>query len=253
MPKRGNLKLLTHQMFYLPDSAQIGDRVEFDRSESRHILASLRATAGDRVRATDGCGNVFLIEIESIKPVASGKILEITKVGNSGFSLSLYQAVLKPNALEMALQMCCELGLGEFVPVITERSIAKISPMRLGRLRKIAIEAMKQSLGAYLTQVTDTLGFKDAIERAKKCDLILFGDTEDRVLSLEEVLIDSSDSGAISIWIGAEGGFSDTEMKHLKAIGAKGFRIGKKRLRSETAAVSAIAICTSWLSRIHRF
>ncbi len=252
MGKTRNRKLTLHQMFYLANCGQVGSKVEFDRSESRHITASLRAVPGDRVRAADGFGNIFLVEIESIKPVASGRIVRAEKVEEPGYRLSLYQAVIKPQAMEVALEMTSELGLREFVPVITQRAIAKITPARLKRLRKIAIEAMKQSLGAYLTAVRDVLDFKDAIEMAKGSDLIVFGDSDAQSPSLQEVLLGSCGARAIAIWIGPEGGFSEEEIKKLKAAGAKGFRIGGRRLRSETAAISAIAVCTSFLAHPFR-
>lgn len=246
MRKKCNLKLLEHQIFYLASPAEVGSSVEFDQSESRHMMASLRAKVGDRIRATDGCGRVVVVEIERLKPTTSGKVLEISRIEKPNSKAVLYLAILKPKAMEAALERCSELGLSEFVPVISKRSIAKLTSLRLKRLRRIAIEAMKQSLGFYLTEVCEAMGFEDAIQHARQCDLMLYGDWSPDALRLDELLMASPGAKTKAIWIGPEGGFSEEEKEALKAAGAKPFILTSRRLRSETAAISAISICIAF-------
>lgn len=209
------------------------------------MRASLRAKVGDRIRATDGCGRVFVVEIESLKPIASGKVLEVSRIDKPNSKTLLYLAVIKQMGMEAALERCSELGLSEFIPVISARSTARLTTLRLQRLRRIAIEAMKQSLGVYLTEVSEAMPFEDAIQHARQIDLMLYGDCSPDALRLHELLMASPDAKKRAIWIGPEGGFSDEEKEALKAAGAKPFRLTTRRLRSETAAISAISICVS--------
>lgn len=235
-------KALRHQRFYCSPDAVKGDLVEFSHAESLHMVGSLRLVKGEMITATDGRGKVYQVVIEQgRRRRVMGRILDARSVAEPRPAITVFQGIIKPSNMEVALSKCAELGISAFVPVVSEFSVGGLGPGRLERLRRIAAEAMKQSLGAYLARVDEPTAFENALERSGRFDSLLVaweGERRGRLASVA-VLEDADDT---ALWIGPEGGFAEKEIEALLNLGAVTFSLGDRRLRAETAAIAAVAV-----------
>jgi 16S rRNA (uracil1498-N3)-methyltransferase len=206
------------------------------------MLASLRAAAGDVISATDGKGSLYGIVVEDAAGgIVAGRIVSSDSVARPGPPVHVFQALIRPARLELVVEKATELGVWGFTPVRTSRSRGTAGPARLDRLRKTAIEAMKQSLGTYLPEISQALSMEAALEMPSEVGLVLVARGGERDRSLREAL-QTYDGRGVALWIGPEGGFSAPETRALEDRGAIPFTLGPGRLKSETAAIASLAI-----------
>ncbi|MBR3147846.1 MAG: 16S rRNA (uracil(1498)-N(3))-methyltransferase [Alphaproteobacteria bacterium] len=142
--------------------------------------------------------------------------------------LTLYFAPIKK--LDDLINMATQMGVGTFVPVITNRTVA--NHVNWGRIRKIMVEASEQSGRNSIPVLQESIKFDDLDFK----NLIV---ADERFAHGKERL-DEKISGK-RLLIGPEGGFSDSEFAKMDALGVRGLSLGKTILRAETAAVVAIA------------
>lgn len=231
-----------HQLFYFPPANLKGDLVGFAADETRHMLASLRLRRGDLISATDGVGTVFRLAIEGVvRGKATARVLETHCVEPPQPSIRVFQGIVKPVRMDFLVEKCVEMGIEALVPVECARCVGAAGPKRLERWRRVAVEAMKQSLQAWLPEISRPAEFEQALTQAADLDTLLVATDAAERSRLGEIL--TAVRGArIGVWIGPEGGFTDQERAALDRIGAVRFGIGRSRLRSETAALASVAL-----------
>lgn len=219
-----------------------------DADESAHCVRVLRHRAGDEITVVDGTGNMHRCRLkdDSAKNAAA-EILE-TFPGWGGHSYSLNMAVCPTknnDRFEWFVEKATELGVDVISPIIGERSERKV--FKTERSRKIALSAMKQSLKAKLPVVEEPVSVRDFIlshanEAGIKMICYCFeGETERR--SIEDVLENVSADARITVMIGPEGDFSPEEARLAVESGFTPVHLGPSRLRTETAAVTAVTAC----------
>ncbi len=219
-----------------------------DPDESAHCVKVLRHRAGDEVTVVDGEGNMCLCRLSDASPKgAAAEILE-TVPGWGGHSYSLNMAVCPTknnDRFEWFVEKATELGVDVISPVIGERSERKV--FKAERSRKIALSAMKQSLKAKLPVVAEPVSVRDFIlEHSEDSSVKMIcycfeGETLRR--SIEEVLEGIPADSAITVLIGPEGDFSPEEARLAIEHGFVPVHLGPSRLRTETAAVTAVTAC----------
>ena len=133
----------------------------------------------------------------------------------------------------------------------TQRSLEKVKEDAEGkkteRRQRIALEAAKQSGRSLLPAVSSTVSFAEAIRRAAEADIPLFCYEGEDQKTLSEVLKAYKESNKegkipeISVVIGSEGGFSLAEVSAAKEAGLISVGLGKRILRTETAASFALS------------
>jgi 16S rRNA (uracil1498-N3)-methyltransferase len=240
---------LEDRRFYLPPGAiDKHDIVTFPENESIHIVSSLRMAKGDTVSATDGKGMVCKVLLEHLRDgQVTGRIVGATKAYRQRPLIHLFQGIVRSSRMDWVVEKCTELGIAGFVPVYTERSVRHLSGHRLGRLRRIAVEAMKQSLGGYLPDVGVAMSFEDALSGLEDFDLVLVAWEGEPRRTLRDATV-KSPRKRMALWVGPEGGFTDREISSLAEKGALMFTLGRLRLKSETAAVASVATLRHLLS-----
>src|SRR5581483_8588697 len=108
-----------------------GDRVVFDRDETRHITTVLRLGPGDLVVAADGRGRDYTVRIERLGPGVVGTVVAVTDSrAESPLALTLLQGIPKGDRMEAIVRAATELGVVRVLPVIAERTVVRLEAAR---------------------------------------------------------------------------------------------------------------------------
>ena len=232
-----------HRFFISPERIA-GDVVEFPPDLSRQMHRVLRMSAGDPVVALDNTGYEYAVALSSVDSARTlGRITGRT-VGSREprFHLTLYQAAMKSDRFEWALQKGTELGVGRFVPVVTLRTMrrdASPSSNRRDRWMRIIREAAEQSERSVLPELGEPVLLKEALGRAPR-PMILAWEQESKLSmrSAFDGLGESwGDGRSLSAFVGPVGGFDPEEIELARSRGAVTVSLGRRVLRAETAAI----------------
>ncbi len=210
-----------------------------DEEESRHLVKVLRKKEGDLVRLTNGKGQAFEGIISEANPKKTVlKILKTTEVPEDGFHIHLAIAPTKsPDRMEWMVEKISEIGFHEMTLLETMNS--ERSFLKTDRLYKKMVSACKQSLKFRIPALNPTL---------KLSGLFRSGDFEGYQKfiayvdeSHEKHLFDlAKPGGKYLILIGPEGDFDPKEIQAAFDNGFQPVSLGKSRLRTETAGLTAI-------------
>lgn len=236
--------------FYVDPSNIFGDHMVLDGGEYNHLKNVLRKQVGDTLLICDGEGHEFDCRIAAYE---NGQvifdILE-TRDGNTelGISVTLYQGLPKKDKLEWIIEKAVELGAARVVPVSCARSIAKWDdPVReekkVKRFQAIAEAASKQCGRGVIPTVGSVVSFAEAMKEAKaESDVILFPYENAEGMQATEAVMKSIKKGdKVAVFIGPEGGFAPEEVTLAEQNGAKVISLGRRILRTETAAMAVLS------------
>lgn len=227
-----------NQLFYTPDIRDGFARL--DEEESRHLLSVLRRKVGDRLQLTDGRGVYYEAEIsEAGKRHALARILSSTpSAPERPARLHLAIAPTKQiERLEWFLEKSVEIGVDEITPLLCQRS--ERDTIRLDRLEKILVSAMKQSLRARLPQLNPLTRFQKFAAATTETQKRIAWCSDAPLPHLKSALTPGIDT---VVAIGPEGDFSPEEVALALQCGFTGVGLGAARLRTETAGVLSVSI-----------
>ena len=234
---------MSKEFFYV-DPAKVGESfLTIEDDESKHILRVLRKSEGELIWVADGVDRAYEAVIRSIHPQSvECEILSVhERLNEPEIEVSLAVAVLKnPSRMEWLIEKGTELGIRRFIPVATSRSVAQSS--KENRWKKIALSAMKQSGRCYLPQIYPLTEMDSVISHASVFDLkVIPYENTDEALFIAEALRHRQKPTSALIVIGPEGGFTEEEIHAAERGGFVQVSLGKRRLRTETAALVASA------------
>jgi 16S rRNA (uracil1498-N3)-methyltransferase len=227
-----------------------GDRVTFDRAETRHLARVLRLGPGDVVLAADGSGRELTVRVESLGDQATGTVLAVaTRALESPLAVTLLQSVPKGDKMEAIVRACTELGVARVCPVLAERTIVRLEPARwrerARRWQRVAREAAKQCGRAVIPDVDTPRPLADWLEQGEGAGrgLCLW---EGATTSLARALDGLAEPPrALRVLVGPEGGLARGEVDGARARGFALVGLGPRILRTETAAPALLAILQS--------
>ncbi|MBM3315163.1 16S rRNA (uracil(1498)-N(3))-methyltransferase [candidate division WOR-3 bacterium] len=238
------------EVFYAGDAAPDSERVAFGGAEARHICRVLRHRSGDRVRATDGRGTEFELELDLVTARrVEGRVLGRSRLSREPRKrLALAQALLKGDRLAAVVEAATEIGVSEVVPLLTERVVARPGPGRLERLRQVAVSGLKTSARTVLPRIAPVTDVAGLAGRIAEFGQTLVAYELESGHGLDDVLDRSADS--FLLVVGPEGGLTGQEVLTLTRAGASCFSLGPRRLRAETAAAVGAALCLQALGEM---
>ena len=219
--------------------------------DAMHITKVLRMQEGDIITLFDGTGYEYTAKLISIdKDVCTAEIISKSLSDlEPDTKVTIYQGIPKSGKMEGIIQKSVELGVYAIVPVEMDRCVAKLDGGKkqldkIKRWNKIAVEAAKQCGRGILPEVKEPVSFKTAIDQMKLGGLPLMpyevlASSDDS--SIKNVLSKSIENN-ISVIIGPEGGFSDSEAEYAKINGINLVGLGKRILRTETVSSAVLAI-----------
>lgn len=226
-------------LFHSPDL--IADLIELPEEEAHHAIAVLRLTSGMRIGLLDGRGTRAIATIELItKRHCSARIVERYEAGPER-TAHIHLAVAPTKQMdrfEWFVEKAVEIGVDRITPIATERT--ERGKLRIDRLQRVAISAMKQSQRLWLPRIDALTEMSDLLAEPLPAQR-LFGWCEGEHRSLMEAYRPNDD---VLVLIGPEGDFSPEEASKFRTAGFQAINLGAARLRTETAALAA---CT-WMS-----
>ena len=211
-----------------------------DEGDVMHCTKVLRKSSGDHIHFITGDGNLYegIIDAVSKREVRGTWRLLQENWGRLNYDLTVAIAPTKNmDRLEWFVEKSIEMGISKIQLILTYHSERK--KVNLERLRKIALSATKQSLKGQLVDIIDPIPFKTFIEQLQQPLAIAHCEDSDRT-SFPSYL--NQKQGPITIAIGPEGDFSTEEINIAITAGATPIHLGSSRLRTETAAVAAVAM-----------
>lgn len=208
--------------------------------KAKYLSSVLRCSAGDLLSITDHRGNSYSAKIISIsrKDVTVEVLGKLDSHPESSLHISLLQGILKGEKMDLVIQKATELGVDEIRPVITERSQVR-QTRKLIRWRKIAEEAARQCGRSVIPVVHEPLEMGDTFTTIHGPGIIFWEQGGER---FGTVLNRFRETDEIRLFTGPEGGFSEGEIEAASQNGFVTVSLGKRILRAETAAISAVAI-----------
>lgn len=241
----GGREGVLHRFFVLPERIQ-GKEVVL-AEQAHQIRDVLRLRVGERIIVLDNEGREYEVELTAVgRSEVRGKVVEKREAtGEPEIRITLYQSLLAREKLEWVLQKCTEIGVAGFVPLVTERSVVRDSGIkagRLGRWRRIIQEAGEQSHRGRLPELAAPVMFEDALEGLDGFDMSLVASPEAKGKSLRDCLRGPGTAGTVALFVGPEGGFTQDEVRQACGNGAMAFSLGKRILRTETAAIVASSV-----------
>jgi 16S rRNA (uracil1498-N3)-methyltransferase len=208
-----------------------------------HLVHQLRRVfrlhEGDKAIFFDGSGDEHVSDIVSMDDeTLSFRVLETRSVKRlSDIKVSLAASLIKKDNFEWVIQKGTELGVSEFIPLISDRSEKK--GFNMERAQKIMIEAVEQSGRVDVPTISEPQSFEDFLD-SEKCDIVAFH-TEGTNFDIK-VRAEFVSKKEIIACVGPEGGWTDEEVEAFKKKGASVVKLNTPILRAETAAVAVATL-----------
>lgn len=224
--------------FFCAEVPPVGGGATLDEAETHHASASRRVRVGDEISLIDGRGTRAAAVVGSVSHRALAfTVHERRRLRPPNPSVAVACAVPKGERLRTMIDMLSQLGVTAFVPLVCERSTVKPRHSLPDRWRRVAIEACKQSRNPYVPEIHEPCSVQASLAGVGDKDVIGFADIDGG--TFQEIL---PDRGALHLYVGPEGGFTDAEIALLRACGAQPVSLGSNTLRVETAAVAGAAL-----------
>ena len=233
----------------LPEGGE-GVELAMSRTDRHHLVHVLRLVDGDRIVVAGRDGRVAEATVRSatLERVTAdvGPAIERPRRPR----VVLAAGVARRERMEFTIQKSTELGVAEIWPLASARCVVRLDEDRAGRRgerwRRIAEEAAKQSQRPDVPLVRDAMSVNELLAEAGRFDVVLvpWEEAASTAVGIGEALDahNASADAAVLVVVGPEGGFEPAEVAALQDAGASIVSLGDTVLRTETAAVVAVAL-----------
>jgi 16S rRNA (uracil1498-N3)-methyltransferase len=236
--------------FYCPPPLPGGGALELPKEAAHHAHRVLRLRANDPVQVFDGTGRALdgkILEING-KHVLLHELQTCLEDHESPLRIVLAQAMCGSEKMDWVVQKATELGAAEIQPVQTRRSVAKLSAeraeKRAAHWNSVAIAACEQCGRNVLPQIGAPRDFGEWLAEVRSSAATKFVLHPEGSSPLHK---QAQPSNSVILLIGPEGGLDEDEIKMAHFAGFAPVRMGKRILRTETAAMAGIAaLQTLW-------
>ena len=236
--------------FYVSADQLAEKEVFISGGDVNHIKNVLRLEVGDWIVACDGNGTDYVSRIQSI--CSDEVVASIEKVQPTGTELpvriTLFQGMPKKDKLELIIQKAVELGACEIVPVMTKRTVVKLSEekkinKRLERWQSIAYAAAKQCDRGIIPTVHKPVSYEEALAMADQLDYnVIPYELQTGMEEARKIVDQACKQWSLGIFIGPEGGFEPEEVERAMTRNIHPMTLGKRILRTETAGMALLSI-----------
>ncbi|SFE94431.1 16S rRNA (uracil(1498)-N(3))-methyltransferase [Nitrosomonas sp. Nm166] len=244
-----------HTRFYHPAEITVGQLTELSVENKHHAARVLRLRRGDSITLFNGNGGEFSAHIDNISKSSTTVLIDHYHDTDceSPLHIELAQAICVNEKMDWIIQKAVELGVTCIQPLSTARSIVHLSgersTKRLQHWQKIVISACEQCGRNHLPQVFPLISLPEWLSQKKTSKslhdlhLMLSTTATESLRNIPKPPVNAH----VALVIGPEGGFTQEEETAILHVGFIPLRLGKRILRTESAALAAIAaLQTLW-------
>lgn len=239
------------QRYFVSQDNWEGNQVLIKGEDVRHIAKVMRLHPGDKIICNHPEGRAAVCIITSIETDTVHAVAEewLEEAAELPVKVTIAQGIPKSDKFDFVLQKGTELGAHAFIPFRAKRSVVvwdkKKEEKRIQRFLKIVKEAGEQSHRSKLPLVKQAMTVSELLTESADYDKKLFAYEEAAKANAHQsfgTIVNNLKQGeSVLICIGPEGGFSPEEAALLKENGFDSVRLGPRILRTETAALYALA------------
>ena len=238
--------------FFVKNEQITENKIYIAGEDYNHAAKVLRLQPGEQVLISDECGQDYLCEVEAFALSEEPKLqLSVLEKQEKNHELParvwLFQGLPKSDKLEWIIQKATELGVSDIVPVDMKNCVVRLDEKKGAAKQKrwqaIAESAAKQSKRSMVPTVHPVMKFTDAMRMSEQFDVkILPYENERGIVSMCESIVSFLPGRDIAVLIGPEGGFDHMEVRLAENRGWTAVSLGKRILRTETAAIAALSM-----------
>jgi 16S rRNA (uracil1498-N3)-methyltransferase len=227
---------------YVDAALEPGARIELPAAAGVHLAKVLRVRGGDELVLFSGDGLEFAASVESVRgtrvAVAIGEGRAVDR--ESPLALTLVQCLARADRMDLIVQKATELGVTRIVPVQSRRGVVRLdaaqADAKAAHWRAIAVSACEQCGRTRLPDIEAPRRLIDYLaELAAGGTRLLLAPDAPAACAAQQV------DSEVAVAIGPEGGFDDEELEAFRLAGFHAMSLGPRVLRTETAALAAIA------------
>ncbi len=223
--------------------SRVNNKIVFDDGDVHHLLHVMRSKVGDEIEIVVD-SKLYSALISSLNPFEVELNYEIPQDSEINEHVTLFFALAKGDKIDLVIQKATELGVKRVVLVNTERCVVRFDGKvdnKIERFRKIAKEASEQCHRLIIPEIVGVYDLKNIPSNLlEDVNLVAYEKEAGNTSSLKNKIVKGKN---ISIFIGPEGGFSNFEIDYLKEqYGFMPVPLGKRILRTETAAIYALSV-----------
>ena len=232
---------------YQDSALTIDCDIEIEKNAGRHLTRVLRLKTSDTIRLFNGDG----YEYPATLSIDGKKIFAHINKRNtidreSELNITLMQGISKGDRMDICIQKAVELGVTKIIPITCQRTVVNLKDERkekkLRHWQGIMISACEQSGRNIIPELNEPLSFKEALSLSNNELKLTLDPTSSTGFGSHK-----PDSNNITLLIGPEGGLTQEEIDLSFQHQFKATHLGKRILRTETAAIAAIsALQTLW-------
>jgi len=229
---------------YIDSPLAVEQELILPKESAHYLLNVLRLRLGAMLTLFNGQGGEYTTKLVAIaKKEARLQVQTYNPIDReSELHTSLVQAISRPEHMDYTIQKAVELGVHQIFPILTERSVprSRISK-REQHWRKIIISACEQSGRNRLPMLHPVQTLNACLENTEESHCLVL--SPNGKTTLPKALTNLKEPKNLTVLIGAEGGLSEAELAEAKQAGYLEVSLGPRILRTETAAVTVLAVC----------
>ena len=234
--------------FFAEESARQGNFFYISGSDYNHIKNVLRMKTGEEFLVScDGISSLCRLEGFEGDSAVAEIIEEDYQSTDLPVKIYLFQGLPKSDKMELIIQKAVELGVHAIIPTEMSRCVVKLDEKKkkskTQRWQARAESAAKQSKRSAVPTVYDAVSYKEALNMAKDLDVLMVPyECAGGMWKTRMALSQIEEGSSVGIIIGPEGGFEESEVEKAMDVGGESISLGKRILRTETAAITAVGM-----------
>ncbi|NJK62020.1 MAG: 16S rRNA (uracil(1498)-N(3))-methyltransferase [Synechococcaceae cyanobacterium SM2_3_1] len=228
----------------IPSDHTLGDWIALPQDQLHYLCHVRRLTSRDPLLVVDGGGQLWLarliqtqVQLEKLLPSPTQELPLPIHVG---------MAVLKGNAMDDLIRQFTELGVQRITPLLTERTLVQPSPAKQQRWQRIAQEAVEQCERLQVPVITPPIPWGKWLQDLGESSFLM-AVARTSAPSVWQILKENPPTQTITLAIGPEGGWSETEIEQAIAFQGELVSLGSRILRAVTAAPVFTALVAAWI------
>lgn len=244
------------QRIHTAQSLQPGAEIVLEERSSHYLGRVLRLAPGQAVVLFNGDGHDYAAEI--LSAARRGMALRVDSrlpgLPDPPLDITVVQAVSRGERMDQTLQKCTELGAAAFRLLDAERVEVRLGDnkldKRMAHWRGVIVSACEQCGRSRLPELSPPVALDAWLATVTDAARMVLDPGADRSLVRWAADLNAADLEkirAVQIAVGPEGGFSEGELRRMRAAGLQGVSLGPRVLRTETAAPAAVSVLQALL------